>query len=297
MGHGAQEPVFRASVETVTVDVAVTRGGSAVAGLTARNFRVRDNGVPQVVDRLLRDDVPLDLMLVFDTSSSLSDAGVRVLADSAEALLEALGADDRVGVVTFSESVNVRVPLTPQHERVRTALRARTSAGPTAWRDAVFVATQLLEPRADARRVILLLTDGRDTSSWMLPHQIADVVRRSGVVLHAIARGAQQVRRDGRDLTSSFATPGDRAEAMPSGLFGELGAVVAAGGGRLWEVDADTGLKARFLEALDELRARYLVSYVVDGPAAPGWHDVSVTLVGVRGDVRARPGYWVEGSR
>ena len=51
----AQEPVFRASVETVTIDVSVTRGGAPVTGLEARHFVVRDNGTPQVIDRVMYD--------------------------------------------------------------------------------------------------------------------------------------------------------------------------------------------------------------------------------------------------
>lgn len=270
----AQEPVFRASVETVTVDVSVTRGGLPVTGLTARHFSIRDNGTPQVVERVLFDEVPLHLLLVFDTSSSLGDAGVRTLAAAAGALVEALEPEDHVGLVTFAEAVDVRVPPTARHDRVRKALQGGASRGPTAWRDALFVATQLFEPAADARRVVLLLTDGHDTSSWMPAPQIADVVRRSGVVLHAIENGS------GAPRTVTPAT---------------LRTAVAAGGGRVWTAASGSDLRDRFLEVLDELRSRYLISYVPAVTATPGWHEVSVTLVEARGDVRARPGCWVTG--
>jgi VWFA-related protein len=290
----AQDPVFRASVETVTVDVSVTRGGAPVPDLTARHFRIRDNGVPQVVERVMHDEVPLHVVLAFDTSGSLGDDGIRVLADAAGVFLDALTPQDRVGLVTFTESVDVRVPPTTQHERVRAALRDEVSRGPTAWRDALFVATQVLEPRSDARRVVLLLTDGRDTSSWLPEAEIDGVVRRSGVVLHVIEYGATPGPPGVRDAPSVFSVPGRRpATVTPRSLR----AAVEAGGGRLWAGASGSGLRERFLEVLAELRSRYLVAYVPTGSAAPGWHEVSVGLVDARGDVHARPGYWMPTPR
>ena len=44
---------------------------------------------------------------------------------------------------------------------------------------------------------------------------------------------------------------------------------------------------------LDELRARYLITYYPSGVARDGWHDLKVTLKRARGDVTARPGYFV----
>lgn len=286
----AQEPVFRASVETVTVDVSVTRNGVPVTGLEARHFVVRDNGAPQTVERVMFDEVPLHLLLVFDTSSSLGNAGVRSLAEAAGALIDALKPTDQVGLITFSESVDVRVPLTQEHDRVRTALRGGTSGGPTAWRDALFVATQLFEPRLDTRRVVLLLTDGRDTSSWMAANDIRDVVRRSGVVLHAVDPPLPPPSVDPREAFS-------RINPVNASTPRALREAVDAGGGRLWMASSGKGLRERFLEVLDELRSRYLLSYAPSGPRTPGWHEVSVGLTEARGDVRARPGYWVPAPR
>ena len=55
-------------VEAVEVDVAVTRGGTTVAGLTAANFVVTDNGVVQDVTTALLAAEPLRLTVVLDLS-------------------------------------------------------------------------------------------------------------------------------------------------------------------------------------------------------------------------------------
>ncbi len=68
---------------------------------------------------------------------------------------------------------------------------------------------------------------------------------------------------------------------------------VDAGGGRFWGADEPEHLGDRFAAVLTEMRARYLLLYTPKEAAAPGWHDVTVRLKGARGDVRARPGYFV----
>lgn len=68
---------------------------------------------------------------------------------------------------------------------------------------------------------------------------------------------------------------------------------IAAGGGHFWAANSDDELGDRFTAVLSELRARYLIAYTPKTAPAPGWHDVRVSLKGARGDVRARPGYFV----
>ena len=66
----------------------------------------------------------------------------------------------------------------------------------------------------------------------------------------------------------------------------------AAGGN--WVADKASDLNNLFGKALNELRARYLLTYSLTGRKREGWHDVKVTLKGARGEVTARPGYFVQ---
>lgn len=278
------DQVFRTAVDTVVLDVAVSRGGEPVRGLTAKHFTVVDNGTERPAAQVFHDAVPLNLVLCFDTSSSLGSGGLERLRDAADGLLQSLRPDDRVGLVTFAEAVDVRVLPTTRHDDIRRALQLLTSQGPTAWRDALFVASQLVEPTSSARAVVLLLTDGADTSSWMQDAQIADVMGRTGVVVHGIAIENRPAEM-----------PTTRNFAQPPAVQGSdmLRRAVSASGGRVWSAASDRELRRLFLEVLQELRDRYLVTYVPPEPVIAGWHKVDVRLNDARGDVMARPGYWV----
>ena len=281
----APEQVFRTAVESVVLDVAVSRGGAPVRGLSAKHFTIVDNGTPRPAELVFHDSVPLSLVLCFDTSSSLGEDGLQRLREAADGLLDSLRPEDHVGLVTFAEAVDLRVVPTTRHDDVRESLRGLSPQGPTAWRDALFVASQLVAPTRSTRSVVLMFTDGSDTSSWMRASQIEDVMGRTGVVIH----GIELDRGNGpRPSTSNLAPPVVAARGSPT-----LRRAVGASGGRVWSAASDSELRRLFLEVLQELRDRYLVTYIPPEPVTAGWHKVEVRLNDTRGDVLARPGYWV----
>ena len=67
--------------------------------------------------------------------------------------------------------------------------------------------------------------------------------------------------------------------------------MTAASGGRIWSATSSRDLQRLFTRALDEMRARYLLTFTPTGVAKGGWHTLKVTLKNARGEVTARPGY------
>lgn len=264
----AQQPTFRADVAGVNLDVAVTRGGRPVRGLSAADFVLTDSGVAQRVDSASLETLPLSVFLVLDVSGSVAGEKLRHLTEASRALLAALRPGDRVSLVTFADRVTVRVPLTADAAAARAALDGLAATGPTSLRDATYAALQLA-PADRTRPVILVFSDGRDTASWLSQADVLGAVRRSGVVIHAVEL------IDG-DVESPF-----------------LGELVAASGGRRWAATSATGLTDLFADALNEMRARYLLTYYPTDGERAGWHPLSIRLARGRADVTHRPGYQV----
>jgi hypothetical protein len=149
-------------------------------------------------------------------------------------------------------------------------LNALKAGGATALNDAVFLSLQLRPADAGATRpVALVFSDGEDTSSWLSREQTIEAARRSGIVIHVV------------ELSTN-----------PRGTPFAHG-VADAGGGRVWRATSGRALRELFGKVLEELRARYLLTYSPSGVSSDGWHDVKVTLKGARGDVTARPGYFI----
>src|SRR5437667_1183244 len=103
IGLFAQQPTFKSGVEAVRLDVAVTRGGKPIHGLTTRDFSIRDNGVRQRVESVSSVDAgPLNVLMVLDTSRSVSGHRLMDLVDAGRGLLAALRPADRAAPIQFS---------------------------------------------------------------------------------------------------------------------------------------------------------------------------------------------------
>jgi VWFA-related protein len=266
-----QAPMFRSSIDRVQLDVSATRNGLTVAGLTAADFTVEDNGSVQEIESMSLEELPLRVQLVLDASGSVSTEKLRRLIDAGTGLLDALRKSDSAGLITFSTAVDIRVPMTRDLEQVKRALGAVQGAGATSLRDAVQLALAI-PPAADARTAVIVFSDGADTSSWLGDADVVESARRSGIVVHVVTVRAATV-------ASRF---------IPD--------VTEAAGGRVFSASSVDDLGRLFTSALEEMRARYLITFAPRSPA-PGWHKLEVNVRRRGIDVKARSGYFVGSPR
>ena len=107
-----QIPAFRSAVDVVRLDVSVLRNGNPVRGLTAADFVVTDNGVQQVVDSVVVDQLPLSVQLVLDASGSVVGNRLTHLLAAADGLVAALRPGESAGLLIFSHRLRPIAPIT-----------------------------------------------------------------------------------------------------------------------------------------------------------------------------------------
>jgi len=260
----AQDVTFSSRIEAVRVDVLVTDGGVPVRGLQRGDFEVRDNGVLQEVDLVSFEQIPLNVILALDMSDSVAGDRLTRLRDASGAVLAGLKPEDQAALLTFNHVVQLGAKLTKNIDAVRRALDGPGFSGGTALIDATYTGITIGESDA-GRSLLIIFSDGLDTSSWLTADKVLDAAKRSDVVAYAVA--IRSPARPGflRDLTSFTA-------------------------GHLFEVGGTERLDAVFTSILDEFRRRYLVSYTPRGVARGGWHRLDVS-VKRKATVKARPGY------
>jgi len=259
----AQQPNFATRREAVRVDVLVTDKGQPVRGLTAADFEVSDNGIAQHVDLVSFEQIPLNIVLVFDTSGSVTDERLSHMRQAGSAVLNDLTKNDQAALLTFSHAVSQRAGLTADLESVRTALTFKPPEGDTALVDAVYTAMMIGESDA-GRSLVIVFSDGLDTASFLSADAVLDTAKRSDVVVYGVSVGARV--RFLRDL-SAFT------------------------GGTVFDVDGTKNLAATFEKILDEFRHRYLVSYSPEQVTHGGWHRLEVRVKNRSPRIQARPGY------
>lgn len=259
-----QQTTFRAGVEVVELDVSVTRGGAPVAGLAAPDFVLTDNGITQELRSATLETLPLSVTLVIDTSQSVAGDRLTHLVQAGEGLAAAMRPADKAALITFSHVIDLRVPMTGDMQPIRQALATMKGTGATSLRDAIHLALQL-QPHDNTRPLVLVFTDGNDTASWLSADAVIDSARRAGVVVHAVRVGSDTM----------------------------LDRLTQISGGRTWSATSDRQLRELFTKALDDMRARYLLTYTPRSVGQPGWHALKVKVKSGGVDITARRGYFV----
>jgi hypothetical protein len=100
-----QRPTFVARTDVVSVDVSVRNGNLPVLGLSASDFRLSDNGMPQTVEAAAMEAVPIDVTLFHDTSPSLAGK-IEDLKSDVREIAAMLRPTDRFRLLTFDLQVN-----------------------------------------------------------------------------------------------------------------------------------------------------------------------------------------------
>jgi VWFA-related protein len=292
LANGATPPqTFRVGVEAVRVDVLVTEGNRPVAGLSASDFALEDSGVPQRIDSVVFEDVPLNVMLVLDTSDSVKGDVLASLKQAAAAVAQLLTPNDRSSLLTFSGHQTLRVPWTSDHSRVERALATTEAGGGTALHDASYSALTARES-GTGRALILVFSDGDDTASWLPGQRVIEVARRTEVVVYAV--GLRSAGRANPGYHVDFISGLQDGRRIPPELarIPFLQALANETGGRHYANESSQRLRDRFIEIVTEFRSRYLLTYTPRGVDGFGWHPIEVEIKGRRARVTARRGYF-----
>jgi Ca-activated chloride channel family protein len=287
---GTQPPLrFRAGVDAVRVDVLVTDRNRPVGGLTAADFVLLDNDVPQQIEAIHSEDMPVSMMLALDTSASVAGAALRDLKDAASAALATLDHGDRAALLTFSAEVLLRGNWTGNRDRVMQAITDTRAGGGTALGDAAYAAMTLRDAEPGRRSLVLLFTDGNDTASWLPDTAVIDRAQRIDAVVYGISLASEQrpevrlMYRSGIELTH-----GSPLGLSSGPLVDQLADIT---GGQSFTAENTSRLASAFTQIVKEFRSRYLLIYTPRDVAFGGWHTIDVRLKTRKGQIRARRGY------
>jgi Ca-activated chloride channel family protein len=297
------QPTFRARTDLVRLDALVTDAGVPVTGLTAADFDVRDNGVPQRVTSLGAIEA-VQLGVVLDASGSMTGERLEIVRGATADLLRQLETGDSVAIVGFGSQVGRLAARGADVERASQALARLVAAGSTSLVDGLYAG--LIEADGGpGPKLLLLMTDGRNNSSWLKASDVIDVARRREAVVYPVAvggidrpgarvalpdspRGTPDAAREDRDWRAST-----HAEFRTGDSMALLRVIARETGGRPIEASWDTPLGAVFRRILEEYRQRYVLTFTPEGvKSGDGWHTLEVRLKRRGLTVRSRTRYW-----
>jgi Ca-activated chloride channel family protein len=281
----AQQTTFRSGVDLVALSVVVTDGHDKfVSGLSAEDFAVLEDGVPQQVSFFSATAVPMDLALLLDTSASMIDK-MNVVHQAATGFVSSAKPGDRVTIVDIKDGVRVLHPLDEDLDGARAAILTTSARGGTALYNGLYMTlkemVKLRRSNGEVRRqAILVLSDGDDTSSLVDFDDVMDVAKQSDVAIYTITL-----------KTALQRLMAYNKHAAVSGEFA-MRTLAQETGARAFFPAAAADLAGVYGMIADELASQYALGYMSTNTVRDGKYrrvSVRVTQPDVR--TRTRTGY------
>jgi Ca-activated chloride channel homolog len=262
-----QDPVIKVNVRLVRMLVTVKDGaGELVGSLNKNDFAVYDNGVQQdiaVFDR--QTEQPLSVAMLVDTSAS-TGIELHYELDSVSRFLKVLlgegNPDDTVALYSFNWQITLLTSYTRRFARVDQKLKQMKSEGGTSMYDALFLASRELEYRA-GRHVMVMVTDGGDTTSSKDFHQALEAAQLADAILYPVL--VVPITNDaGRNVGGEHA----------------LATLAAGTGGHVFTPNLGAQLDKAFDDILHELRTQYMIGFYPKGvpPTKDRFHNLKIAV-------------------
>lgn len=272
----------------------VDKKNKPIVDLKQSDVQVLEDGKPQEVFSFERTvEIPLSIALLIDTSGSQEETIGIEKAAAARFFEQVLRPDrDLASIVSFAKEVTLEQPLTANVAGLQKALHgvrvnpvgyygtvgtppASRTAGGTSMYDAIYLAAGDVLRAEAGRRVVILVSDGYDTTSFYKSEAAIERAWRSEAIIYAIGIGVQ----------------------INGGALEKLAKET---GGRYFEPRGHTDLDRAFTEIQNELRQQYVLTYTPANVAQDGsFRRIEVKVVGEgRKDlrVRHRRGYYAPGA-
>jgi len=275
-------PIFDVEVDVVHVTVTVRdEDGNLVSDLEADDFVVKEDGREQVVEVFApaadpdeREELVLNLGMLFDTSSSMRD-NLELSRVSAMRFLDAIPRAKDLILIFFDEDIQISRYSSENQQGIFGRILETESRNATALYDsiAVYLSRVMGTP---GRKVLVIFSDGEDTISSVRPDEVIRLVRSTNVTIYPVAFLAK-------------GGAGRRSQVRARAFLGEL---AKSSGGQVFHPLGYRELAAIYNTILDELNGQYVLGYVSDNPERDGkFRRLEVEMRPDHLRPRHRPGY------
>lgn len=272
-------------VELALVNVTVTDPHDRqVTGLGPDNFRIFENNVEQEIQYFSSEDVPISIGVIFDLSGSMVNK-VSKAKEAALQFFKTANPQDEFFLVSFSERAEIMSTFTNTVEDLQSRLLSSSPKGRTALLDGIYLGLSEMRTARNAKRALLIISDGGDNHSLYKESDIKRLVRESDTQVYCVGIF---------DPVAYRCTP---EELNGPALLSE---VTELTGGRVFEVENVNDLPDIATKIGEELRNQYILGYHPSNKSHDArWRKIKIKLRPPKGlpplSVYAKTGYYAPG--
>lgn len=238
-----------ASLVLIPVQVS-TDLGAPVTHLAKEDFHILEDGVEQKIIHFAQDDAPISIGVVFDSSGSMHNKMHKSL-EAASTFFKTANPEDEFFLVDFNERAKLAVGFTPDSGELYRRIRHTRPFGRTSLFDAIDLAVRQMKKAKNARRAIVILSDGGDNRSRMTFQSIKNLMQESDVQMYSMG-----IFDEALDGNTSSKRP--REEQEGPRLLDELTELT---GGRNYRIENLDDLPAISARIGTLLRNQYVIGY------------------------------------
>jgi len=272
------------SVETSEVMLPVTvrdRSGRFVSDLTRKDFHVFEDNREQPLSDLALRQVPVDVILMVDASSSVA-ANLDDFRRAAEQFADKLDPNDRISLIKFDDRVQLLQDWTRSRYQLHRALTRIEGGMFTRFNDALVLAARDQFGTTQSRRAIIVLSDGVDSGRGTTSAEALQAILMAQVTVYVISNTEISRATKRAQLDSLTASDADarfnqtRIDDLREGLHvldeseQRLAELATASGGRLYKPESFNQLGEAYRQVADELRRQYALYYTPLNKARDG---------------------------
>jgi Ca-activated chloride channel family protein len=278
-----EDPPQKIGVLDVRLPISAKQGKKFLPGLTLNNFEVYEDGKRQKIEKFVSpSQLPLNIGLLIDTSNSVKlklpfekDAGEDFIAT-----VTTYRKKDKILLTSFDSDVELHQDFTDNQQQLIHALKKLKAGGYTKLYDGVY---RVIEEKmanlqgSDARRIIVVLSDGEDTASERTLRETIEMAQRYDVTIFGIS-------------TKNF--KGIDTGMVESSDDKELRRLCEDTGGQVFLPSQKLELFRSFTEVAQDLRQEYVLFYTPTNQArASKKREIKVKLVGADAILYHKKGY------
>jgi Ca-activated chloride channel family protein len=252
-----------------------TASGASVTSLTKENFHLTEDNVEKPIDYFIKDDAPLSVGLLFDTSGSMKSKMDKA-SESVAAFFKTANTEDEFFLVEFNERAKLTIPFTPDAGAISSRISRAKPFGRTSLFDSIELALKHMKKASHQRKALVIVSDGGDNWSWHTASQIRSALLESDVQLYAMGIFDPVLEK----------TPVENRHGPA--LLDELATQT---GGRHYPVDNLNDLPAISEKIGLDLRNEYLLGYYADNSRDGKYHHVKVNVTAPEGMPGLRANY------
>ena len=272
---GRQQPLFRSGTELVDLYVTVTDAdGRLVPGLAQEDFTILDEDQPQEIVLFENEVQAITVVVMLDSSISTTNV-MHLIMGGAEQFLIRMLPDDRARVGAFNDKIEVLPEeFIGDRDRLIKALDELDFGNETRLFDAIAASLDALQG-TEGRKVVLVLTDGQDSSSQTGWRDVLEQAIDGDVMIYSI--GLEVEYFDG--LRNRRTSPDSSLRRLAEET-----------GGGYFELEETDELGSTFTRVSQELHSQYILGFapsVRDGKV----HSLDIRIAGRGMTARARPSY------